>query len=67
MNIYNFEHYKQYYNILNVQYDSDINSIKNHLELSLKYHPDKCNNNSVDYNKIIDAYEKLSDLFEKFI
>ena len=66
MNIYNFEHYKQYYNILNVQYDSDINSIKKSFRnLSLKYHPDKCNNNSVDYNKIIDAYEKLSDLFEK--
>lgn len=65
MNIYNFEHYKQYYNILNVQYDSDINSIKKSFRnLSLKYHPDKCNNNYVDYNKIIDAYEKLSDLFE---
>ena len=66
MNIYNFEHYKQYYNILNLHYDSDINSIKKSFRsLSLKYHPDKCNNNSVDYNKIIDAYEKLSDLFEK--
>ena len=62
----NFEYYKQYYNILNVPYDSDINSIKKSFRtISLKYHPDKCNNNSVDYNKIIDAYEKLSDLFEK--
>lgn len=65
MNIYNFENYKQYYNILNVDYNSDINSIKKSFRsLSLKYHPDKCNNNSVDYNKIIDAYEKLNDLFE---
>tara|TARA_X000000368_G_scaffold168886_1_gene133254 strand:- start:306 stop:1226 length:921 start_codon:yes stop_codon:yes gene_type:complete len=62
----NFEYYKQYYNILNVSYDSDINYIKKSFRtLSLKYHPDKCNNNSVDYNKIIDAYEKLSNLFEK--
>ena len=65
MNYTNYEHYKQYYNILNVQYDSDINSIKKSFRtLSLKYHPDKCNNNYVDYNKIIDAYEKLSNLFE---
>lgn len=61
----NFEYYKQYYNILNVPYDSDINSIKKSFRtLSLKYHPDKCNYNSVDYNKIIDAYEKLSNLFD---
>ena len=65
MNISNFEHYKQYYNTLNVQYNSDINTIKKSFRsLSLKYHPDKCNNNYVDYNKIIDAYEKLNDLFE---
>ena len=65
MNNYNFEHYKQYYNILNVPYDSDINSIKKSFRtLSLKYHPDKSNNNYVDYNKIIDAYEKLSNLFD---
>ena len=65
MNNSNFEHYKQYYNTLNVQYDSDINTIKKSFRsLSLKYHPDKSNNNSVDYNKIIDAYEKLSNLFE---
>lgn len=61
----NFEQYKLYYSILNIPYDADINSIKKSFRsLSLKYHPDKCNNNSVDYNKIIDAYEKLNDLFE---
>lgn len=65
MNIINLEQYKLYYNILNIPYDADINSIKKSFRnLSLKYHPDKCNNNSVDYNKIIDAYEKLSNLFE---
>ena len=61
----NFEQYKLYYSILNIPYDADINSIKKSFRsLSLKYHPDKCNNNSVDYNKIIHAYEKLNYLFE---
>ena len=42
----NFEYYKQYYNILNVPYDSDINSIKKSFRtLSLKYHPDKFKEN----------------------
>lgn len=51
---------KIYYDILNVEPNSDSDTIrKAYRRLSLKYHPDKNNNDSVMFNKITQAYESL--------
>ena len=53
-------YYKQYYDILNIEPNTDIDSIKKaYRKLSLKYHPDKNNNSSDMFNKITTAYEFL--------
>lgn len=52
---------KIYYDILNVEANSDLDTIKKaYRRLSLKYHPDKNNNDSVMFNKITQAYESLT-------
>ncbi len=51
---------KHYYDILNIDSNADIDSIKKaYRKLSLKYHPDKNNNSSDMFNKITNAYEYL--------
>ncbi len=51
---------KHYYDILNIDHNADIDSIKKaYRKLSLKYHPDKNNNSSDMFNKITNAYEFL--------
>jgi len=52
---------KIYYDILNIEPNSDTDTIKKaYRRLSLKYHPDKNNNDSVMFNKITQAYEFLT-------
>ena len=51
---------KDYYNILEVDSDSDFNTIKkNYYKLSMKYHPDKNINNKEEMEK------KFKDLVEE--
>lgn len=51
---------KIYYDILNIEPNSDSDTIKKaYRRLSLKYHPDKNNDDSVMFNKITQAYEFL--------
>ena len=51
----------EYFNILQIPHTNDINVIKKSFrQLSLKYHPDKNDNNSDLFNKINNAYEMLS-------
>ena len=50
----------EYYKILNVEHDYNIENIKKaYRKLSLKYHPDKNNNNSEYFNKINEAYNYI--------
>ena len=50
----------EYYKILNIEYDYSIENIKKaYRKLSLKYHPDKNNNNSEYFNKINHAYNYI--------
>lgn len=51
---------KFYYDILNIKENSDYDTIKKaYRKLSLKYHPDKNNNDPSMFNKITQAYEIL--------
>jgi DnaJ-class molecular chaperone len=51
---------KIYYDILNIEPNSDSETIKKaYRRLSFKYHPDKNNNDSVMFNKITQAFEFL--------
>lgn len=59
---------KIYYDILNIEPNSDSDTIKKaYRKLSLKYHPDKNNNDSVMFNKITQAYEFLILNLSSFI
>ena len=51
---------KIYYDTLNIEPNSDLDTIKKaYRRLSLKYHPDKNNDDSIMFNKITQAYEFL--------
>ena len=57
--------YDNYYNILNLSTNANINDIKKaYRQLSIKFHPDKnLNGNSDQFNKINEAYTKLLDKY----
>ena len=57
--------YDNYYNILNLSKNANINDIKKaYRQLSIKFHPDKNNtNDSEQFNKLNDAYSKLLDKY----
>ena len=64
---------KDYYNILNISRDADIDTIKKaYKNLAMKWHPDKNVNNKIDstekFKEISEAYSVLSDpnLKEKY-
>ena len=57
--------YDNYYNILNLSKNANINDIKKaYRQLSIKFHPDKNNTrDSEQFNKINEAYSKLLDKY----
>jgi DnaJ-class molecular chaperone len=57
--------YDNYYNILNLSNNANINDIKKaYRQLSIKFHPDKNNNSdSEQFNKINEAYSKLLEKY----
>jgi len=57
--------YDNYYNILNLSKNANINDIKKaYRQLSIKFHPDKNkNSDSQQFNKINEAYSKLLDKY----
>jgi DnaJ-class molecular chaperone len=58
--------YDNYYNILNLSKNANINDIKKaYRQLSIKFHPDKNpNGDSEQFNKISEAYTKLIDKYD---
>lgn len=57
---------KTYYEILGIQQDADIHTIKKaYRHLALEVHPDKVNNNSEAFRNITEAYKTLSNPEEK--
>jgi DnaJ-class molecular chaperone len=57
--------YDNYYNVLNLSKNANINDIKKaYRQLSIKFHPDKNNNSdSEQFNKINEAYSRLLDKY----
>lgn len=57
--------YDNYYNILNLSKNANINDIKKaYRQLSIKFHPDKNNTSDCEqFNKINEAYSKLLDKY----
>ena len=55
-----------YYDILKVSKNATLNDIKKaYRQLSIKFHPDKNNNNDYEeFNKINDAYSKLTEIIK---
>lgn len=56
----------EYYNILKVSKNATLNDIKKaYRQLSIKFHPDKNNNNDYEeFNKINNAYSKLTNFIQ---
>ena len=53
---------KNYYQILSVDENSNIDEIKrSYRRLSIKYHPDKNNNNDKQFKQLTHAYQSILD------